>query len=468
LRRLFNFPLASFLAPLLFVVPVSAGLVSAIADYDGENAANLPPRLSLTGLYDNVASPSRAVTSGIVAYEVNSALWSDGAHKERFIVLPAGQKAVPTDSADYAFPNKTVFVKNFLVDSVHGDSSTRFLAETRFLIVRQGSFPPIIGISYKWRRNQTEADLVSPLGGLDTLHAVRWKGTIHGKRWRYPSSGDCNTCHRGRGVLGFITPQLNRPSRANPSINQLQAFVTANVLTFQPSTAFRWAALTEQNATPPAGLSMTEWRVRSYFASNCSHCHGNGVVWPGADHDFDFFTVRSIAGDTQGGYLGKVTNRTEGYPRLIYPDYPDSSYILKRMVSRGTLESGEPDQMPPLATFQMDSTAALTIRDWVCAMGSRTACALPVSQTDSSYWAPSGIHGHGRAARAQNSLIPRLRGNLLLLPDATGRVQVTDNRGREIRISRLAAGVYRFETALPPGVYLVRRGTQSARFSRIE
>ena len=266
-------PIAFMIAVLL--QPAGARLAPSITDFDGSRPETLPAKLSHTGLYGDVASPTRTVTAGIVAFEVNSPLWSDGSRKERFISVPAGSKVTATDSDQYVFPDKTVLVKNFQIDSVHGDSATRFFVETRFLILRQTQFGPVyLGLSYKWRRDQSDADLVDPDGGLDTVHRVKLGAVQKGKRWRYPSQADCITCHFNRGVLGFMTPQLNRPSRANPSINQLQALVAANVLSANPiagkaEPTFRWGGLGEA-AAPPAGLSPAEWKARSYLADRKS------------------------------------------------------------------------------------------------------------------------------------------------------------------------------------------------------
>jgi hypothetical protein len=453
--------------------PASARPAPAILNFDGANPETLPLKLSQTGLYDNVASKSRAVTDGIVAYEVNNPLWSDGSHKERFITIPPGAaKVVPTDTDQYVFPDQTVLIKNFQIDSVYGDPATRFFVETRFLVIRQSMFgTQYWGITYKWRRDQTDADLVDQGSGLDTVHAVMAGGTARGKRWRYPSQGDCNACHFNRGVLGFLTPQLNRPSKANSGINQLQALVTANILSANPlagkSNAFRWAGITETGVTPPTGLSPAEWQARSYFASNCSHCHGNGhaKTFESASHDFDFFhpgrkTVYVIP-DTVGGFVGKPSNSDPRFPKLIYAGYPESSYVVARLLSRPTQFNGSSMQMPPLATFQPDSAAVDAVKDWICSLGSRgsTACKLPILQPDSSYWASTGFHRGALGFRGAARLGAHVRGQRLTVSGPMPANPVlSDMRGREIRIMKTGTGSYQIAEPLRPGVYVLRAG----------
>jgi hypothetical protein len=459
---------------LSIVQPSSARLVSAILNYDGTNPETLPTKLSQTGLYNSVASPARAVTDGIVAYELNNPLWSDGSHKDRFITIPAGTKVTPTDTDQYTFPDQTVLIKNFQIDSVYGDSATRIYVETRFLVIHQTDFGiTYSGATYKWRRDQTDADLVDG-AGLDTLHRVILHGKAQGKRWRYPSQGDCNTCHFNRGVLGFLTPQLNRPSKANPAINQLQALVTANILsanplTGKPNPTFRWVGMAETGVTPPTGLTLNEWKARSYFASNCSHCHGNAHSrsFESASHNFDFFHPErkvAYATDSLGGFVGKPANADERFTQLIYPGYPESSYVVGRLLSRPQELQGGSNQMPPLATFQPDSVALNAIKDWICAMGTRGAARkLPFVQADSTYWDvdpnSDGLFHGGHAFRNAGRISAMLVGQRLTVSGTlTAQPVLSDMRGREIRMVKFGNGVYQIAEPLRPGVYVLRAG----------
>ncbi|MEO6097545.1 MAG: hypothetical protein ABIW76_18575 [Fibrobacteria bacterium] len=476
--------LAALLPVLLFSAfqPASARLVPAILNFDGTNPETLPAKLSQTGLYDNVASKSRAVTEGLVAFEVNTPLWSDGSHKERFITIPAGAaKVVPTDTDQYEFPDQTVLVKNFQIDSVYGDSATRFFVETRFLVIRASMFgTQYLGMTYKWRRDQSDADLVDQGSGLDTVHQVKVGGAFRGKRWRYPSQTDCNTCHFNRGVLGFLTPQLNRPSKANPSINQLQALVTANILSKNPiagmANPFRWAGINETAVTPPMNLSLAEWKARSYFASNCSQCHGNGhaKTFESASHDFDFFhpgrkTAYALP-DSIGGFVGKPANTDPRFPKLIYAGYPESSYVVARLFSRPTEFNGSSMQMPPLATFQPDSAAINAVKDWICSLGTRgAACQLPFLQADITYWAqpPSiGLFHGGIGSGKAGKLSAAIRGQELTITGLTAADPIlSDMRGREIKLRKSGAGSFLIAETLRPGVYALRAGSATVKIA---
>jgi hypothetical protein len=448
-------------------VPVFAHVVPALREYDGSDPSPLPKLLSASGLYDNAASKTRAVTAGIKAYEVNSPLWSDGAAKQRFVDLPTGAKIAPTDSDRYVVPDKAVFIKNFMIDTVYGDSTTRILIETRFLVVRDNPDNPsgkkYLGLSYRWRRDQKDAELVDPGAGLDTVHLVRLNGRVVGKRWSYPRGSDCNQCHQGRGILGFITPQLNRPDAANPAVNQLKALYAAGILSadIYKTTLHRWTGLKETGAG-----ATSEAKSRSYLAANCSHCHGNRVTLEGAAHDFDFFTPAKAFRfpDAAGGYVGKPTQREEGFPQIVYPGVPESSFVLFRMKSRGELGSPGPAQMPPLATYQMDSNAVSVMKDWICSLGAKPrACGEPQIQNDASYWeqTTSGIPPHAGSRTAVIHRTFRIGNGMLTVSPGAGpvnRISLWTTGGKAIRLIRMDERHWRIPEGLIRGVYLLRDG----------
>lgn len=58
---------------------------------------------------------------------------TDGAIKQRYIAVPAGQSFVYDDTTDtYGYPDHAVVMKNFSVDTIPGNPASRILFETRF------------------------------------------------------------------------------------------------------------------------------------------------------------------------------------------------------------------------------------------------------------------------------------------------------------------------------------------------
>lgn len=90
---------------------------------------------------------------------------------------PGAGPIVPTDTSQFSFPRKTVLIKNFMIDTVRGDSGTRILIETRFP-VHQSDSKVWSGLSYRWRRDQTDADLVDLDNGADVVHGLRVNGVL--------------------------------------------------------------------------------------------------------------------------------------------------------------------------------------------------------------------------------------------------------------------------------------------------
>ncbi|MDB5106561.1 MAG: hypothetical protein JWP91_4250, partial [Fibrobacteres bacterium] len=292
--------------------------------------------------------------------------------------------------------------------------------------------------------------------------------------------GQCTICHVGRGSLGFITPQLNRPSKANASVNQLADLFAKGVLSKNPlaanPAAMKWAGLDD------AGASL-EARARSYLAANCSHCHGNGnKSFTGVDHDFDYlnanmkFMYDEKDPFASGPYMGKPSFFDPTTPMLMYPGHADSSFALLRMLTRGTFESPDMTQMPPLATYQPDSAALRVLADWTCTVGKKPAgagCKLPDVPQD-HYWSTASIARHGgipggnaglRASILKGFLrmdAPGMEGNGSETADGASP-SLIDIHGKAVPLRPAGRGRYALPGALPPGTYFLRwRGTSIA------
>lgn len=454
--------------------PLAAGL----RNYDRNNPATLaavPKLLSQTGLYRNIGNKAtRAISdTSVVAFTVNSALWSDGTHKERFISLLPGTKVTPNDTAKFTFPDGAVLIKNFQIDTVYGDNTgnSRIYIETRFLVYQTGTGGNSwSGLSYRWRRDQSDAELLHPDSSLTYTHNVVLNGKRVGKRWLYPSANDCAACHKGdesmnRGSLGFITPQLNRVINGT---NQLQSLFARGILTANPvagkPTAHRWYGLTD--------TATLEQRVRSYIASNCSHCHGNNVLHGQAKQNFDYFTANKrityqanpeTGEDSTGAWVGmpSLSGGTLGW--LVLPGYPDSSVILGKMKHRidDHVAMQDLEQMPPIATSQPDSAAVALIENWVCSLKAGTPCGKLPWQADATFWDEEqivSVRPEGKLKGA--ALQPSLRGSLLSVPAhlAAATVQLWDYRGRKVSLVNEGEGRFRIAGTLTPGVYLLAAG----------
>src|SRR5207253_3233496 len=126
--------------------------------------------------------------------------------KERFMALPGLETIGFTEQGPWQFPERTVLVKTFTVDTPAGKKRI----ETRFLTLQQGEW---YGYSYAWNAEQTDAVLVEAEG---RDHAITVREARTSKEtcveckvcradtttdikksmvWRYPSRVECMVCH---------------------------------------------------------------------------------------------------------------------------------------------------------------------------------------------------------------------------------------------------------------------------------
>jgi len=321
-------------APGLTARPSNTTCLATTGDPPAENLAD-------TGC----VSPQDATqgAAGLIPYDVNVPLWSDGALKERWMGVPDGEGVVIGPDGKWIFPVGTVLVKNFWVDGQ--------LIETRLFMQHQAE--QWGGYTYEWNEAVTEAHLVQLTGKLRTLG--------NGQTWFYPSRNQCLRCHTPAAgwVLGPETANLNR------LFNYPQTSITANQIT-----TLAHIGLLEGVSDPPVAdwPQFPPWRVgphstaentalaRAYLHVNCANCHRPGGPGMGPE-DFRYTTPLADMGACEVlPTLGDL-----GIPgtRLLAPGDPNKSIFWLRMASTG------PERMPPLATALVDDLGLEIIADWV-------------------------------------------------------------------------------------------------------
>jgi hypothetical protein len=469
-----------------------------------------PKTLSATGFYADMAA--RTVGPGIYAFDINSPLWSDGAGKSRYLVLPKDSVVVyANDTADYVFPEGTVFVKNFWIDTVENRPASRIFIETRMLVLQGGDWH---GFSFKWRKDQTDADLVGGVNGdghVDSFTVRKASGSLRKKMWMFPGRSGysirntivatCNSCHLNRAtgrqmsILGFITPQLNLLANGRNQIEDMMEqgyMVRKNGAVYDAANAHRWYALDDSTA-PGATL---EKRARSYLASNCSHCHSAVPVAPISCFPiYTFNTPRETMNYMNRASRGTwgVVPPTDDSAKWIYPGKPEYSVILRRISAgdsagyrdrntkwafpgnapviptdpaspnpappRGLAKTAGWDgngliQMPPLATFEVNPLANGVIHAWIKSLPSGyDSTGVNVRGAEGSPhrgFAGSGFHGF---LPVRNGLV-HLSG---VLSGAT-KARLTDLRGRSLELSSVSPGVFRMPAGASEGVFVLTVG----------
>ncbi|GAA5479319.1 LamG-like jellyroll fold domain-containing protein [Haloferula helveola] len=116
----------------------------------------LPATLSSTGIFDDLATLTPS--DRLVPYDLNTAFWSDHAVKTRFAAVPNGTTVGFTESGEWDFPVGSVLVKHFELPVDDTDPSVTRRLETRFLVQKPDG--AVYGGTYKWRADQSDADLL--------------------------------------------------------------------------------------------------------------------------------------------------------------------------------------------------------------------------------------------------------------------------------------------------------------------
>ena len=174
-----------------------------------------PDRLSQVEAFKDLKT--FAPVEGLNAYEPNVTFWSDYALKSRWFMIPNRDDMIQFDATgNWKFPTGMVWVKHFDMEMTRGDASTRRRLETRFVVKTKDS---AYGITYKWRPDNSDADLV-PEGGADEVLTINDRGTTRPQTWHYPSQSECMTCHTQVGGAGpgvqHMATQWQRQRHAKP------------------------------------------------------------------------------------------------------------------------------------------------------------------------------------------------------------------------------------------------------------
>ncbi len=295
-----------------------------------------PEKLSETGLYGDFAT--RALAEGVITYTPRFELWSDGAEKVRYLLLPEGRPIDTSDMDNWVFPVGTKSWKELKVDGRP--------VETRILWkVREGP-KGWFQMAYLWNADGTEA-FASPDGQVDA------NGTTHD----VPAQAGCPSCHDGvRDVL--ISPsalQLSRPGGEGP----LSEWARAGRLSHPPSSEF-----------DPPGTGNVQAAL-GYLHANCGNCHRDGnALATKRKLRLDLKTSDVQAGQT-GAYLTaikvKAWHEFEGTTQLVVPGEPEASQLFRRMEIRDALSVHEAFgyQMPPTCTEEPDVEGLALIRAWI-------------------------------------------------------------------------------------------------------
>ncbi len=332
----------------------SAGQVSRFRETTpGGGGGTTPALLSQTGIFRSLATLE--VHPGLVEFDVNAPLWSDGARKRRWIALPGVSRIGFNAGGAWTFPVGTVLVKHFEIDATPGQPATAIRLETRVLVHEQAGWA---GYTYVWNAAGTEADL-APAGSTSRVITINEPGGPRSQTWTFPGRSDCLSCHTAAAgaILGVRTEQVNRDfayAATGVTDNQLRAWNHVALFDRDIGAATAYTFLPSPSDTAGATLAA---RARAYLAANCAQCHLPGGPAPGG------LDLRAgIAVQAMNVVNVPPTEGDLGLPnaRRVAPGAHASSVLWERMRVRGVTH-----QMPPLASNEVDPFGEDLIGDWI-------------------------------------------------------------------------------------------------------
>lgn len=292
---------------------------------------------------------ARQPNAGVTPYDLNTALYSDGALKFRYVFMPPGARATYNAEGVFAFPVGTVLVKTFAfaANMRAPTENVRFL-ETRLLIRRADGW---IALPYVWNEAQTEARL-SLIGATVPVSFTDEDGAAIGLDWQVPNRNQCKGCHDTSGAITPIGPSARNLNRGD----QLALWRAAGLIDSAPSDAPR-----VPDAYDASGSAIAS-RARAYLDVNCAHCHNS----QGPAHTSGL----DLRWNASPAYAWGVNKRpiaagrgSAGMEFAIAPGHPERSFLLYRM------ESADPGvMMPELGRQRADTRAVALMREWIAGM----------------------------------------------------------------------------------------------------
>jgi len=325
-------------------------------------SGNIPTLLSQTGAFASVRTLEPAKT--LLPYDLVLAFWSDGAVKTRSVAIPDAKVAFsPND--DWKFPPGTVFVKTFELPTDAAHPRVKQRLETRLLVIDRNGAP--YGVTYKWRPDLSDADLVPAEGAHEDITIRDAKGT-HVQSWYYPSRADCLQCHNAHtsGTLGPKARQMNRDLRYPDGTAENQLHRWSRLGLFD-------TALNEHDIESLPTLARSddttrsvEDRARSWLDANCSQCHRPGATV--ANFDARYETPLAQQNLVDGAVL---IDQNVDRARVISPHDPWRSVALMRVNTNSDI------RMPPVARNTIDTQGAALLRTWIESLPGRDVLAPP-------------------------------------------------------------------------------------------
>lgn len=294
----------------------------------------------------------------VIPYRPASELFSDYAHKKRFVWMPSDVKASYDGAANVLnFPTGAVLIKTFYYDNIQPGNTTKII-ETRLLIRKSDGWKLY---DYIWNEEQTEAYLDTDQNGH--FIPISWieNGITKSTTYKIPSQTECVTCHKiNPNQTGEISIPIGpKPQNLNTNFsyssgskNQLDYWIAEGLIdTSLPDKSTIKSSIDWKDTSYPLEL-----RVRSYVDINCAHCHREGGH---CDYTPQRFNFSNTDMQTFGVCLTPLF-QIPNFPFVINAGNANRSELIYRVNSNeGSV------MMPIIGRTLIHEEGVQLIKDWI-------------------------------------------------------------------------------------------------------
>jgi uncharacterized repeat protein (TIGR03806 family) len=316
--------------------------------------------LSQYQLFESASEPRQLANSPGIPYKLSVELFTDYAHKYRFVYIPEG-KAMEFDPRDvFEFPVGSVLVKTFALPLDTSLTEPERLVETRLLIRRESGWK---ALPYRWV-NDGEDAVLAKYGALLDIEMTNRQQLLNFK-YEIPAVSTCNTCHQMQldqqtqsfSPIGMKARLINWSLQYDDGLrNQIQKMTEEGILVGAPSdpNVIQFVPLFDEE---PSDLQA---KAKGYLDINCAHCHsdtGQGSLsglrleyWRETD------SIKYGMCKVPPGFDGGEDNLHYD----IYPGRSELSILPYRMSHLGAK-----DMMPPIGRGTVHYEGVALIKEWI-------------------------------------------------------------------------------------------------------
>ena len=310
--------------------------------------------------YDMFLSPlaSMQPKEAVIAYDLNSSLFTDYAFKKRYIYLPPGSSMQyhPTNAFD--FPNGSLIFKYFYypINFLKPEKEYKII-ETRVLIKENDTWS---ALTYIWNDEQTDAYL-SLAGDYKQVDWTDEAGKKHSLKYAIPGILQCKSCHEFNSQIEPIGPSARHMNKTyafnNETVNQLVYLQSRGKIRKLPAIDSIPSIADWTNHS----YSLDE-RSRAYLDINCAHCHRK----EGPAKNSGLYLTAEEQNQSAIGIQKSPVAAGRGSGGLKYdivPRDPDASIVIHRM------RSSEPGvMMPELGRRTTHTEGIELVSEWIRTM----------------------------------------------------------------------------------------------------